>query len=97
MTEKNNISCCGTDCSTCGLLGDLCIGCNEAKGRVFHVPEGSECPIYNCSRTRNGMDSCAECDKLPCEVILSTRDPNLSDEEFSKSVEERVNRLRGEA
>lgn len=91
---KENISCCGTDCSSCNLYGNMCIGCNEARGKVFHAPEGKECPIYYCSRVKNGLDSCGECDKLPCEAILGTRDPSLTEEEFLKTVEDRVNRLK---
>ncbi len=92
-----DISCCGMDCSQCGLRGNLCVGCNAACGKVFHAPEGKECPIYYCSRIKNGFKSCGECDKLPCDIILGTRDPNLSDEEFMKTVEERVSRLKKKA
>lgn len=90
------ISCCGADCSTCYCFGDLCKGCNALCGKVFHVPEGKECVIYHCCKNQNGYDSCSECDKLPCELILGTRDPNMSEDEFMKSVDERVKRLKGE-
>ena len=95
MTNNDMISCCGMDCSTCYCLGKLCQGCNAASGKVFHCAEGEECRIYNCCRTQNGFKSCGECDKLPCDKILGTRDPKLSEEEFMKTVEERVNRLKG--
>lgn len=88
------VSCCGSDCSTCYCYGKMCQGCNGVCGKVFHAG-GKECAIYNCCRTKNGYYSCAECDKLPCELILGTRDPKMSEEEFMKSVEERVNRLKG--
>ena len=88
------ISCCGTDCSKCYCFGKLCKGCNALCGKVFHAPEGKECPIYYCCKIEHKFESCGECDKLPCKLILDTRDPNMSDEEFMKSVEDRVNRLR---
>ena len=37
---------------------------------------------------------CGECDKLPCDLILGTRDPSMSDEEFMKNVDKREKRLR---
>ena len=95
MTDNSLISCCGMDCSTCYCYGKMCQGCNAACGKVFHCAEGEECAIYHCCRTKNGFKSCGECDKLPCEIILGTRDPNLSEEEFMKTVEERVMRLKG--
>ena len=93
---SKRISCCGSDCGACGLLGNLCTGCEEACGKVFHAPEGKECPIYDCCRIQHGFSSCGECGKLPCEIILGTRDPNLSEEAFRKTVEDRVKRLKGE-
>lgn len=92
---KEKISCCGSDCGNCSLYGNLCTGCKEAYGKVFHAPEGKECPIYHCCRTLHGYVFCGECDSLPCEIILGTRDPNLSEEEFMKTVTDRVNRLKG--
>ena len=44
---------------------------------------------------KNGYKSCGECSKLPCDLILGTRDPKMSEEEFIKTVDARVKRLRG--
>ena len=52
--------------------------------------------LISCCRIENGFKSCGECSKLPCELILGTRDPSLSEEEFMKTVDERVKRLRGD-
>lgn len=95
MTNNALISCCGSDCSVCYCYGKMCQGCNASCGKVFHCPEGEECAIYHCCVTKNGYKSCGECDKLPCDIILGTRDPKMTEEEFMKSVEERVNRLKG--
>ena len=89
------ISCCGSDCRACYCYGETCQGCNAVCGKVFHAPEGKECPIYYCCRIKNGFHSCGECDKLPCDLILGTRDPSLSEENFMKTVDDRVKRLRG--
>ena len=88
------ISCCGSDCSTCYCFGDMCKGCNAVCGKVFHAPEGKECPIYSCCKIQNRFQSCGACDKLPCELILKTRDPRMSEEAFLKNVDERDKRLR---
>lgn len=88
------ISCCGSDCSKCYCYDEMCKGCNAMCGKVFHVPDGKECAIYACCRIKNGFYSCGECEKLPCDLILGTRDPNMSDEEFEKNVQERVERLK---
>ena len=96
MTGRNEmISCCGSDCSACTCYGNMCKGCNALCGKVFHALGGKACPIYDCCRIQNGFHSCGECEKLPCDLILGTRDPSLSEEEFMKTVEERVKRLRG--
>lgn len=88
------ISCCGSDCGACYCYGNLCRGCNAERGKVFHAG-GQECRIYRCCRTEHDFPSCGECGKLPCDLILGTRDPNMTDEEFEKSVSERVKRLKG--
>lgn len=96
MENKNElISCCGSDCSKCYCYGKMCQGCNALCGKVFHAPEGKACPIYECCRNEKGYKSCGECIELPCALILGTRDPSMSEEEFMKNVDERVKRLRG--
>ena len=96
MTNRNElISCCGSDCGACYCYGNMCKGCSALCGKVFHAPDGKACPIYECCRIQNGFHSCGECEKLPCDLILGTRDPSLSEEAFMKTVDERVNRLRG--
>lgn len=89
----NNLSCCGTDCKSCGCYGSLCRGCNESEGRVFHVPEGKACPIYACVINQKGLKNCGHCKEVPCSVWRNTRDPQYTDEEFEKSIEERLNAL----
>lgn len=92
--EVLGLSCCGTDCTKCSCYGSLCRGCNESEGKVFHAGEGKACPIYHCSVTQSKYVSCASCEKRPCHIWLATRDPRLSEEEFTASVRERENCLR---
>lgn len=89
------LSCCGTDCSTCGCYGTLCKGCNESLGKVFHAPEGQACQIYECSINRKKYKGCGECANIPCDIWRKTKDPSMSDEEFEKNISERVGRLKG--
>ncbi len=91
--EILGLSCCGTDCTTCSCYGDLCQGCNEAYGKVFHAPAGKACPIYTCCVQKNKYATCGECEKVPCYTWKATRDPQMTDEEFAQSIRERVDRL----
>lgn len=94
---NKNISICGSDCSKCYCFeANMCSGCNENKGKVFHCPEGEECAIYHCCVTERGYLNCLECEKIPCDIWQKTRDPKYSDEEFAKNIEERIETLRKE-
>ena len=88
------LSVCGTDCSACPLHGNLCTGCNEACGKVFHAPEGKPCPIYGCCVNKHHYATCASCSRVPCAVWQATRDPSMTDEQFEQSVNDRVSALR---
>ena len=91
---NENISVCGSNCNQCYCHeSKMCKGCNACKGIVFHT-NNKECPIYNCCVTKNGFESCLECDKIPCEIWEKTRDPKYTDEEFEKNIKERVNLLK---
>lgn len=90
--EILNLSCCGTECETCYCYGEMCKGCNELRGKVFHSPEKA-CPIYGCSINKNKFATCANCEKLPCDIWRATKDPNMSDEEFEANIAERVKNL----
>lgn len=90
--EILNLSCCGTDCETCSCYGEMCSGCNDVRGKVFHSP-GQTCSIYRCSVTKNKFATCGDCDKIPCDIWKATKDPSFSDEEFAANISERVNNL----
>lgn len=90
----DSLSCCGTDCSECGFLGNMCEGCNVSFGKVFHAPKGRACPIYECSVNQKKLKGCGTCSNVPCDIWKNTKDPSLSDEEFEHNIQERVGRLR---
>ena len=92
--EALGLSVCGTDCAACSFRGAACAGCNEACGKVFHVPTGKACPIYACCVGKHRFATCADCGELPCGIWLSTRDPSMTEERFRESVERRVQALK---
>lgn len=92
--EILHLSCCGTECTECHFYQNGCGGCNECQGRVFHVPERKACPIYRCSVQKNRHVTCGSCKKIPCAIWKETRDPQFSEEEFERSILERIHNLK---
>lgn len=88
------LSCCGTECTECDSYQKGCSGCNECQGRVFHAPEGKACPIYSCSVKKHHYATCAGCEKLACDIWKETRDPQLSEEAFERSIQKRIQNLK---
>jgi hypothetical protein len=84
-----NISVCGSICDECAYYGNLCVGCEAAQGKVFHAKDNG-CAIFNCARTEKGYKNCLEFSEIPCDIWHSTRDPQFSDEEFAKNINERI-------
>ena len=91
--EILGLSVCGIDCSACPLHFNPCAGCNEACGKVFHA-NGKACPIYACCDSKHRFANCASCGLVPCETWLAVRDPSMTDEQFRKSIEDRVYALK---
>lgn len=92
--EIIGLSCCGTDCLKCSCYGSMCKGCNETCGKVFHAPKGKACPIYQCAVNKNKRANCFGCDKLPCDIWMNTKDPQMTEEQFTENVSERVDCLK---
>ena len=95
-SRMSNLSVCGTDCSTCYCFGKMCTGCNDCEGKVFHVPEGKACAIYDCVIHCKGLKNCGECKNAPCDIWMNTRDPKFSDKEFEENVKMRIQTLKNE-
>lgn len=91
--EILGLTACGAVCAECPLYKNVCEGCNEANGKVFHEPAGKACPIFACC-AKKGCGLCGECSEMPCGVWRDTRDPSLSDEQFEAGIRERAGRMR---
>lgn len=91
---NDTLSCCGTECMKCEFYGAMCKGCNASLGKVFHAPKGQACPIYECSVNQKKLKRCGVCGSVPCEIWRKTKDPSFSEEEFEKSIQERINGLK---
>ena len=89
--EDENISVCGSNCAKCPYYKKMCSGCNKSSGKVFHSPQG--CAIYSCVQSKN-LHDCGKCSSLPCKIWKETRDPSYSDEQFEKSIAERIKTLK---
>lgn len=90
-----SLSCCGLECHRCEYHGELCEGCNESLGNVFHAPKGRACPIYECAVHQKKYPDCGACGDLPCQIWRNTKDPALPEDEFERGIQERVERLKG--
>ena len=80
---------CGLYCGECELRGEKCAGCGHVRGRPFWVAqyELEVCPVYGCAVEKHGLEHCGLCDEYPCEMLVSMRDPSMSDEEYERSLE----------
>lgn len=96
MEKKAQIklSVCGSDCGKCSCYGSLCKGCHECEGKVFHQPDGKACAIYECVVSKNGLNHCGTCNRMPCEIWMKLRDPQFSDEQFEENVRMRTEALK---
>ncbi|MDA3884703.1 MAG: DUF3795 domain-containing protein [Candidatus Delongbacteria bacterium] len=91
-SPMKNLSKCGVNCSTdCKAFKVECAGCNELEGKVswaeFYGKE--KCPIYECSKLK-GFKNCNECGKAPCDIWLSTRNPDFTDDQFKEDIDSRL-------
>lgn len=94
LGKSSMMSVCGTDCSTCYCYKKMCDGCNTCEGKVFHVPDGKACAIYECVSHEKNLKDCGKCTEVPCSIWRATRDPKYSDEEFEENISARVQALK---
>ena len=93
---KKIISVCGLLCNECNYFGYKCQGCYSVQGETFwskEVMPDKICPLYKCSRKESMYNNCGQCEELPCEKFVELKDPDISDEQHKKSINERVARL----
>jgi len=91
------ISACGLLCDRCSFYNTSCEGCYTVKGSAFwarSIMPDKTCPLYRCSVIERRYHGCSECGELPCKKFYDLKDPNISEEEHRKSIEERATRLR---
>lgn len=95
MSDLNYAPVCGYYCGDCHFLGDQCRGCGYVDGRPFWTVDmpGGICPLHDCCHNQKQLEHCGLCDDLPCEIFLELRDPNMSDEEFQASLDDRQKNL----
>lgn len=67
----------------------------ETGGKPFYTPD-KPCLIYSCAVLERGGSSCAGCGALPCGIWQETRDPQFTDEAFSESIRQRIQKLKEE-
>ncbi|MCJ7855196.1 DUF3795 domain-containing protein [Lachnospiraceae bacterium NSJ-143] len=93
--SKNEVSCCGVVCTDCIEYKNGCEGCRSIEGKVeWAAYLGKEvCPFYQCCVNEHGYITCAECEKLPCEMFYNVVDPNCSREEFEREFKARLKNL----
>ncbi|HBF33634.1 TPA: hypothetical protein DDW35_03630 [Candidatus Sumerlaeota bacterium] len=87
---------CGACCEECSYLGKECLGdCNALEGKPFWAKfVGMDvCPIYQCVKDKQ-FAHCGPCEKLPCDLWFTLKDPSWTDEEQKKNIETRVAKLR---
>ena len=96
MNDVNYAPVCGIFCGDCEYLNKDCRGCGYEEGKAFwtNMMPSKICPLYDCCRNNNNLEHCGLCDDFPCKTFLDLRDPNMSDDEFQKSLALRQKELK---
>jgi hypothetical protein len=91
------ISACGLLCNECPYFEKECQGCFSMKGKPFWAvtAESGICALFDCSVNKKQFRDCGGCAELPCKMFLELKDPNISEIEHKKSIQLRVDVLRG--
>ena len=55
------------------------------------------CPLHECCLNQKQLEHCGLCEDFPCKAFLELRDPNMSDDEFEKSLDLRQKELQKRA
>lgn len=86
---------CGKNCGDCGHYPAVCEGCRAIRGEVYWAGylDDVVCPIYECAANEKGLFHCGECQALPCSLYFDAGDPNMTEQETVRSVDQQVRRL----
>lgn len=90
-------SACGLLCNDCPHFAGNCSGCFQVEGKPFWVAEATAtgiCPLFDCAINKKGFSHCGECSELPCRMFFELKDPDLSESEHQKSIQQRIHNLR---
>ena len=96
MSDAKYAPACGIYCGSCRFLGERCKGCGYVDGKPFwtvQIPTGV-CPFHDCCRNQRQLEHCGMCDDFPCKMFADIRDPDMSDEEFRNSLDDRLRALK---
>ncbi len=96
MSNTAYATVCGIYCEACSFLGEQCPGCGNVNGKPFwtaQMPNGI-CPLHDCCRNHHQLEHCGLCADFPCRKFNELRDPSMSDEEFTESLQARKTALR---
>ena len=88
---RKNIAACGANCGVCESF-ETCGGCKKSEGKAFYLA-GNTCPLYECAIKKVCKD-CGGCDIKKCEKFMSYKDPKMSEDEFKKLVDKKINNLK---
>jgi hypothetical protein len=99
MSDANYATVCGLYCGACEYLGKNCRGCGYVEGKTFWAAQlpTAICPFYDCCRNQKKLEHCGVCLDFPCRLFTEMRDPSWTDEQFEKSLKERLASLRKRA
>jgi hypothetical protein len=92
----SQITVCGLKCQECVFLGTTCPGCAASEGKPFWAVSGNPrvCPLYDCAVRQRQFSTCGQCPSLPCDTFSTLKDPAMTDDEFRRSLHERIGRLK---
>jgi hypothetical protein len=88
---------CGASCERCPHLYVECkTDCENLQGKVYWAKfiGADVCPVYQCVKD-HGYTNCGDCEKLPCEIWFTLKDPSMTNEEHQQSIADRVKLLIG--
>ncbi len=80
---------CGVRCDECPHFETDCQGCSESKGCIFWTEyvDIESCPVWTCCVEERKLPHCGFCDEMPCERYTRFRDPGMTDEDVSTSLQ----------
>ena len=94
--SQTYLSPCGINCEVCGYKDECGETCHNIKGKPCYIKDFgiNVCPMYDCAVNKKGYKTCGECPELPCKTYYDWKDLSMTDEEYIKSINDRVSTLK---